>query len=292
MVPIFELFGKPLAIYPLMALIGIFSSGIFACRTAKRRGYDDNDMIVFLLISCIGIFLGMHLLYGLTNLPSLLHLLQNPSLIDSWQSFWNYLFLIFGGSVFYGGLLGGIAAGVLYGKTKGIDLSAWSDMVAPSVPLFHCFGRIGCFLGGCCFGVECRIGFVYHYSPIPEANGVTRFPIQLIEAAGNLILFFILSYLLKKDRLKGKLFCLYLLCYAPMRFLLEFGRGDTLRGIWLGLSTSQWISIFIVIGTLLFMSRKGMLRYTKPSRLADTDPRPLNTPAESSSGESKANERI
>ncbi len=55
MVPIFELFGKPLAIYPLMALID-FQFRYFCLPYCKRRGYDDNDMIVFLLISCIGIF--------------------------------------------------------------------------------------------------------------------------------------------------------------------------------------------------------------------------------------------
>ncbi len=134
-------------------------------------------------------------------------------------------------------------------------------MVAPSVPLFSLLQPDRLFLGGCCFGVECRIGFVYHYSPIPEANGVTRFPIQLIEAAGNLIFIFYPFLSPEKDRLKGKLFCLYLLCYAPMRFLLEFGRGDTLREFGLDFPLRSGSAFFIVIGTLLFMSRKGMLRY-------------------------------
>ena len=255
MVPNFSFFGKTFAIYPILALIGIFVSGIYACHTAKKRGYDDNDMIIFLLVSGIGTFLGMHLLYGITNLPMLLKLLQTPGAIDSWNSFLNFIITIFGGSVFYGGLLGGIAAGVLYGKKKKLSLSAWSDMVAPAVPLFHVFGRIGCFLGGCCYGVESTFGFVYQYSLIAEANGVTRFPIQLVEALWNLLLFLILSRLLQKNRFPGRLFCIYLLTYAPARFLLEFWRGDALRGIWLGLSTSQWISLLIIIGALLVFFR-------------------------------------
>lgn len=256
MIPSFSFLGKTFAIYPVLALIGIFVSGIYACRTAKKRGYDDNDMIVFLLISGIGVLLGMHLLYGVTNLPLLQKLLHTPGVISSWKDFLDVVVSIFGGSVFYGGLLGGIAAGYLYGKNRKLDLSAWSDMIAPVVPLFHVFGRIGCFLGGCCYGAESPVGFVYRYSPIPEANGVVRFPIQLVEAFWNLLLFLVLSHLLRKNRFSGRLFCGYLLAYAPARFLLEFWRGDTLRGSWLGLSTSQWVSLLVVAGALLVLFRQ------------------------------------
>lgn len=271
MIPNFEILGRTFAIYPILSLIGIFTAGIYACRTAKKRGFDDNNMIVFLLVCAVGVLLGMHLLYGVTQLPLLEKLLQNPGLIDSWQSFLDFAVTIFGGSVFYGGLLGGIAAGYLYGKKKGLDLAAWSDMAAPVAPLFHTFGRIGCFLGGCCYGVECTVGFTYQHSPIPEANGVTRFPIQLVEAAWNLLLFLLLSRLLKTGRLKGRLFCTYLLLYAPARFVFEFWRGDTLRGAWLGLSTSQWVSLLVIAGALWVLFRlRGRPGLPSPAKAEDS----------------------
>ncbi len=246
MIPTFEFLGKTFAIYPLMALAGIFCAGLYVCRNTRRQGLDVNDMLIFLLISSIGVLLGMHLLYGLTNLPLLLGLLRESDRIASLSDLWNAILTIFGGSVFYGGLLGGIAVGFWYGRKKRLDLALWSDLVAPGIPLFHAFGRVGCFLGGCCYGVVCPIGFQYRYSLLPEANGPVRFPIQLVEAGCNLILFFVLDRLLQKKRCKGRLLCVYLLSYAPLRFLLEFWRGDALRGIWWGLSTSQWISLLVM----------------------------------------------
>ena len=90
---------------------------------------------------------------------------------------------IWGGSVFYGGLLGGILAGAVYLRRKGRPLDLWASLTAPAIPLFHVFGRVGCFLGGCCYGLPSAWGFVYRYSPVAEANGVSRFPVQLVEAA-------------------------------------------------------------------------------------------------------------
>lgn len=67
MIPSFPLLGRTFTIYPLMALVGMFASGIYACRSAKRAGQNEDDMIVLLLVSSLGVFLGMHLLYGLVG---------------------------------------------------------------------------------------------------------------------------------------------------------------------------------------------------------------------------------
>ncbi len=165
MIPSFSFLGKTFAIYPVLALIGIFVSGIYACRTAKKRGYDDNDMIVFLLISGIGVLLGMHLLYGVTNLPLLQKLLHTPGVISSWKDFLDVVVSIFGGSVFYGGLLGGIAAGYLYGKNRKLDLSAYDRAGGSALPCFRAdrllFGRMllrGRKPGRLCLSVQSHSG--------------------------------------------------------------------------------------------------------------------------------------
>ena len=253
MFPTFELFGKTFGTYTLLALAGILVAGVYACRTAAARGFDDNDMIVFGLVGAVGVLLGGHVLYGLTDPQRLLAFFRGLGGLGSLREFLESAVLTFGGSVFYGGLLGGMLAAGLYARKKGLDLQAFSDMAAPAVPLFHVFGRVGCFMGGCCYGIPSPVGFVYTHSLLEPANGVCRFPVQLLEAAFNLALFGLLHVLLVRGRCKGRLFCLYLLVYSAGRFFLEFLRGDDLRGIFFGLSTSQWISLplFAAAGLLL-----------------------------------------
>lgn len=249
MFPYIEIGNAQIGTYMLCALVGIFAAGIYVCRQAKKRGHDDNDFIVLMLISAIGVLAGGHLVYGITNIKGLYLLLTDWSkYVKSFDDFLNCISLIFGGSVFYGGLIGGTIAGFIYAKVKKFDLKEFSDICAPMVPLFHTFGRIGCFLGGCCYGIESEFGYTIHGNDlIPSVNDVNRFPVQLIEAGLNFMLFLLLDYLLRKDKVKGGLFALYLVIYAVIRFSDEFFRGDLYRGFLFGLSTSQIISIILFV---------------------------------------------
>lgn len=252
MYPSFQLFGKDIGLYPICALLGIFSAGILAMKLAEKRGINKDNMLVMLLTSCVGVLLGGHILYGITNYKYLIALIKSIGEI-SFADFFKYLYYIFGGMVYYGGLIGGIIAGGIYIRHKKLPLAEYSDICAPAVPLFHVFGRIGCFLGGCCYGIESKFGFIYSHALDPAANGVRRFPIQLAEAAVNFLIFLVLYRLLKNNKLHGKLFCLYLIIYSVCRFILEFWRGDVIRGFVLGMSTSQFISILIFIFALVIL---------------------------------------
>lgn len=255
MLPYLNIFGAEISTYTLCALIGILISGFYVCRTAKKRGHDNNDYIIFMLIFACGTLVGGHILFGITKIPVIIELFSNWSkYINSFEDFVNCMSIIFGGSVFYGGLLGGMAVGIIYGRKKKLDLSEYSDICAPMVPMFHFFGRIGCFLGGCCYGIESPFGFTVHGNElVPTINDVQRFPVQLFEAGLNLALFFVLAHLLKKNKFKGGLFAIYLVSYSIIRFFDEFLRGDTYRGFLFGLSTSQIISILIFIGAVIFL---------------------------------------
>lgn len=256
MIENFELFGKTITPYAVCVLIGILVAGFYACKTAKKRGYDDNDMIVLLLISMVGVLIGGHILYGIVNFSLLKELILNIGTIST-KEIIIYVFYTFGGSVFYGGLIGGIIAGAIYIKCKKFNFIEYSDMLAPVIPLFHAFGRIGCFLSGCCYGIQCNIGFVYKYSIIEQANNVRRFPVQLLESEINFVLFLFLNKMLKQNKFKGKLLYLYLLLYSFARFCLEFLRGDEARGFVFCFSTSQFISIIIfVIACVLLIKYK------------------------------------
>jgi phosphatidylglycerol:prolipoprotein diacylglycerol transferase len=237
-----------------MALCGIFAAGIYVCFLCKKKGHDDNDGILFLLIVAIGVFLGSHLLYAVVNFREIIALVNNIQ-GSSREDFARYFINIFGGSVFYGGLIGGIVAGILY-LNKHKEKRYLIDIVTPAIPLFHFFGRIGCFLGGCCFGIESIFGFTFDHAIIEEANGVNRFPVQLLEAVFNVCLFIFLDYLRRRNFFKNRLLYLYLLIYSVGRFFIEFIRGDDYRGKLLFLSTSQIISIMILCVAIIKLHKQ------------------------------------
>ncbi len=256
MFPGFDLFGRFISSYTLMALLGVFAAGIFAMAQYKKKTGDYYPMLVTLLFSAIGVGAGGCLLYGITNIKYWGLFLK----IDSFDMFIQVVSYIFGGSVFYGGLIGGMIVAAIIVKRNKYPATEITDSAAPAIALFHAFGRVGCFLGGCCYGMESDFGFIYHNSLIESANGVRRFPVQLVEAGFELILFFVLWRLLKSGKAKGILFSIYLAFYAVGRFILEFFRGDEYRGFIFGLSTSQFISIFVFVFAVGFIVLKKVLK--------------------------------
>ena len=248
MYPVIDIFGRDFTTYAICALIGILIAGVLMCKMTAATGRDDNDTIILLLISAIGVLLGSHILYGLTNI----HNFYLFTKITDIKSFLAVTQAIFGGSVFYGGLIGGIVFGFAWAKIMKYDIAFFSDIAGFGLPLFHAFARVGCFLGGCCYGIKSSFGFTAHGNTLVEAvNGVSRCPVQLLEAICNLFIFVLIFVLYKNEKLKGKLFFLYLLLYSVVRFFDEFLRGDEIRGFILGISTSQFISIFIFIIALV-----------------------------------------
>lgn len=256
MFPTFEIFGRTVDTYALSSIIGLLVCGFVACRLGRRFQISPEDIILLMVVAGVGILLGGHLLYGLTNLPLVLRILRagKPFLITL-----KALAVCFGGSVFYGGLFGSLlAARWMTHPQKSPDGAVRYDLYALCIPLFHTFGRIGCFFGGCCYGIESRFGLiVYHNDLSPGLCGVRRFPVSLLEAACNLLIFFFLLSLFRKNRHSGRLIRYYLLCYAPVRFGTEFLRGDAVRGIWFGLSTSQWISLMAFPVALFLILREN-----------------------------------
>lgn len=255
MFPYITIFGKMITLYAIMAIIGIFAAGIFMCHLTRKRGLNDNDSIVLLLFTAIGVLIGGHILYGITNIKYI------PAIFtaDSFSVFIERVVAVFGGSVFYGGLLGGMAASLITARVMKLNIPVFADMVAVVIPLFHSFARVGCFLSGCCYGIESKFGITVHGNTlVPEVNDVSRFPVQLLEAALNLILFFVLYCIYKRTlidpRLQGKIIFIYLISYSVIRFFDEFLRGDEIRGFIFGLSTSQFISVCLFTVSVIWLA--------------------------------------
>lgn len=254
MFPSFTLFEKNIGSYALCGMLGIFIGSPVGIFYYKKFTGKDIPMILTFVYSAIGAFLGMHILYGITNVSKWHTLGEAKGFGDFFIIFLN----IFGGSVYYGGLIGGIIAGFIYVKKANMPFDAATDCAAVSIPLFHSISRIGCFLGGCCYGVEWEHGITFTNSLVEQANGVPRVPVQLFEAGFEVLLFALLFILINKTvQFKGKLLAVYLLLYAVGRFILEFWRGDDYRGHLFGLSTSQIIAIFMFVGSSVFLILKS-----------------------------------
>lgn len=166
----------------------------------------------------------------------------------------NYNFWIGGGFVFYGGLIGGllfVAIASLF--IKGFSFKD-SYLFLPALALAHGIGRVGCFLAGCCYGTPTDSFLSVHM------HHADRHPVQLYESGSLLILFFILHKLVMKKSSPMTVILSYLLGYSTIRFLLEFLRGDKIRGVFMfGVSSSQLISlVFLAISiSLLLYLKKG-----------------------------------
>ena len=257
MYPQIRLFGVvTIPTYMLSFIAGLALSVLFAMRLAKKDGKDRYDVLYAAIYMVIGIGIGAKLFFFLSRVPNII---RN---FDIYKALWklnklealNYLF---GGLVFYGGLIGALLGIIIYCRQYKVELEPLIRIIAPFIPFAHAFGRIGCFLGGCCYGIayDGPLACHFDYNPLsPHLNEAPRFPVQLLEALLNFICSGVLYILYKKTRLSGrKLVAIYLIYYTIARFFLEYLRGDIERGHVGLLSTSQIISIVLLPVALIML---------------------------------------
>ena len=215
----------------------------------KRDG-EFKPLLIRLLLSLLAIPVGAKLLGGVGNLIFALSEGRSPD----WKTF------LSGGIAYYGGLAGLLLAFGLLGRRPRMRSKDAEDALAVVIPVFHTFGRIGCFCSGCCYGAE-HAGFLsVHYTNLIEGVAVTadRIPVQLIEAGGNLLIF--TALLLRFLHGRRDLVWVYLPLYAVLRILTELLRGDALRGMIGPISMSQLISILVLIATAIHYKKRGRER--------------------------------
>ena len=253
--PFVTIFGRDVSTYSLTAAAGICAVILLVWQLAKRRGHAPEDEVIMLLVAILGVLAGGCILYGITNLPLLARVVSSFADYPSVTAWLADVASCFGGSVFYGGLIGGAVVGMIFAHAKGWKFGDHLDIFAVAIPLFHTFGRLGCFFAGCCYGAEADWGITFTDSLAPGANGVPRIPVQLFEAAFELILFCVLLKLFLARKLPGRLIGIWCVAYPIWRFCIEFFRGDTYRGFLFDLSTSQLISIAVLIVGIVVLVR-------------------------------------
>jgi phosphatidylglycerol:prolipoprotein diacylglycerol transferase len=171
------------------------------------------------------------------------------------------------GFVFYGSLVFAIPTMLWFFKKNRLNSWQMLDIMGPTACIAHGFGRIGCFLAGCCYGkpTDSIFGVTYVDTACQaEPLNTPLHPTQLYEAAFIFSIFLLLTLIKKKKQFEGQLFLIYIILYAIGRGILELYRADLERGFVIKdiISNSQFISMLMVSGALFFyvkLKRKATL---------------------------------
>jgi len=239
MFPFITFLGREYPSFAILGLVGFFTAVIAAGFRAKRYNLTRSDPVYLGTFAGLGLVVGGVLLFSITQIPNMW---ENRAYLT--YDFVLFVSRYFGGLVFYGGLFGAIAGIYLYCRIMKLPFDVAMKLTVPVIPLAHAIMRVGCFVGGCCYGIEHPLGVTFTRS-LGAPNGVPLLPVQLFEAVANLCIFAIVWNYTKKERSWIAVACLYGLLYSFARFWLEFLRGDVVRGAVFGMSTSQLISIVV-----------------------------------------------
>ncbi len=232
--------------YGLMVALGILVGTGLAEHLHRRAGGEPGRVMDMALVVVLSGLLGARFLFVLINWDYFsLHPLEMAML---WK----------GGLVFYGGLLGGMAALLLFIRIHRLPFWTMLDIGAVAIAAGHGLGRLGCFTAGCCYGKETDLPWAVTFTdPRCLAVEVLNRPVhptQLYSFLFLMVLAGFLFWLQPRVRFPGQAAALYLLLYGLFRFVVEFFRGDprgafSLQGI--TLATSQWISLGAVLAGIL-----------------------------------------
>ena len=235
MLPHFHLFGLEIPTFGVMMLVGMVAAFILLYFNRRRVPFSEDDLLTMALYAIIGGFIGAKLLYWIVEFDQIL---ANPRfLLDTLTA----------GFVFYGALIVGALAILVFARRRKQPFFGYVDLVAPSFILAQGFGRIGCFCAGCCYGAVCDspLSVIYPAGSSAPA-GVPLLPTQLFESAFCFVFAAVLTAIFRRQKRYGTTTGWYLVGYGVWRFIIEFFRSDD-RGAVGALSTSQFIGIFIVL---------------------------------------------
>jgi len=226
--------------YGTMIALAILVAALAIYREAPREKINPDHVLEAVIVASISGLIGSRLLYIVLN--------------------WNYysgkplsaFFTQFEGLTFYGAMFGGVIVLYFWSIWRKIGFLKMADLLAPYLALGYAFGRIGCFLNGCCYGKESSVPWAL---PINMVDTVLRHPVQLYDAFGGLVIFLILKLLRPRRPFVGFILIALFAAYGILRFTVEFFRYGTI--VWLGLTTAQIFSLgltFVSLVVIVFIT--------------------------------------
>lgn len=248
---LFQIGGFSVKGYGVMIAIGIITGYYLLESRAEKKGYNKDHLFdMFILVLVFGA-LGGKLMFIITDIKEII---QTPKLLLN----------IGEGFVIYGAIIGGILSIYYYCKKRNWKFLDVFDLTVPSLAIGQGFGRIGCFLAGCCYGKETNLPIGVKFPMDSMAPyGIPLHPTQIYSSIFDFMLSAFLFWYAKKERKSGKVCALYLILYSVGRFLVEFLRNDPRGNVGI-LSTSQFISLFtFIIGLYIYNIDKFNKIYNK-----------------------------
>jgi phosphatidylglycerol:prolipoprotein diacylglycerol transferase len=234
-------FDNPITIhsYGVLIALGALSGFLYASSVAKKElGVESQVMQGLARIIIISAFLGGKVFYYF----------EDPGFYFSPPS--NMLHNFRTGFVFYGSLLFVIPSVIWYMRKYKLPIMPMLDIVAIAGIIIHSFGRMGCFLAGCCYGKETTGPIFVEFTDTAAVAPINQHlhPTQLYSITLLLCILIIIIMFKRHQRFQGQLFFIYIMLYALGRGLIEIFRGDIIRGFIIEnvLSHSQLISLLLI----------------------------------------------
>jgi phosphatidylglycerol:prolipoprotein diacylglycerol transferase len=234
-----------------MAVAFLFGTWL-SLREARRLHLDEDKVVSVILVSLVAGVLGARMLYVLEHVSEFRR--EWGSVLALWQ----------GGLTLYGGLVAGVFGGLLMARRLGLPIWVTTDALAPSLAIGGVFGRVGCYLNGCCYGRPTRLPWGVSF-PADSFAGLDFgnakiHPSQLYFALAGLALFGLLWFLRKRLSPPGTLFWMSLMLYALARIPLDLTRAYEPETVFLSLGPveiveSQISSLAIALFSLLMILR-------------------------------------
>ncbi len=214
-----------------------------AWKESRRLNMDQDTILDLSMLVLFSSLLGARLLHALvekdpsTGAPILGWYIQNPlELLKIWR----------GGYAFLGGFLVPIPLSIWFLHRRNLKVLPVFDLAGMATPIGLFFGRIGCFLSGCCFGKPIDLPWAITFPHHHLTKGASSLhPTQLYSALANLLIFlYLYLWLGPRKKFDGQVLCQFVILYSITRFTVEFFRADN-RGLFFDglISTSQLICV-------------------------------------------------
>jgi len=227
-----------------MIMVASLATTFYAYWLAPKKGLSQVVVLDMSIVGTLAGVIGARLFHVFVEYPA--YYWADPIRVFY---FWQ------GGFVGYGAFIG-VTAGVLgYLKFRKLSVIDYADLLALGAPLIVLFIRIGCIGAGCCYGTPTDFPLYFTFTnPASDAGrdfpGVHLHATQLYDLLNAAFIFLTVNYIDAKGlrRFKGQLTLLFFMMYAFFRFLIEFLRGDTDRGVYFNglISTSQITGLVII----------------------------------------------
>jgi len=244
--------------YGVMMVLAFLFALTWALKFTKPRDIEPETVLDLSIYVLIGGIIGARLVF----------VLMNYDLFT--DNFWGIFNLRKGGLAWYGAVIAGIIAGLIFSRRHKISFWKLADIFAAPIIIGLAIGRIGCFFNGCCYGTPTDLPWGVVFPEVVYDAGIARHPTQIYESIMNIIIFYALNVIDKKKTFQGETFCCFIGLYGVVRFIIEFFREWTSVATppVMGLNLAQITSIVLVAGAII-VARK----LSQTDKISSEEPR-------------------